>query len=72
METHKTYISYVIQSEGQQAYDFEIVNLPSTQFAHYADNTSQEVVLWSEEKQKTLPTNSKLVILNYFNISNIN
>lgn len=72
METHKTYISYVIQSEKQQVYDFEIVNLPCPTFALYTDNTSQEVVLWSKEKQKTLPSNSKLIILNFFNISNVN
>ena len=71
METHKTYISYVIQSEKQQVYDFEIVNLLCPKFALYTDNTSQKVVLWSKEKQKTFPATSKLIILNYFNISNL-
>jgi hypothetical protein len=47
METHKTYISYVIQSQNQQVYDYEIVSLPCPGVALYSDNTSQKVVVWS-------------------------
>ena len=72
METHKTYISYVIQSAGQHVHHSEIVNLPAPRVALYTDNTSQEVLKWSKEKQKTIPQTDELIVLNYFNISNIN
>lgn len=72
METHKTYISYVIQTNGQHEHYSEVVNLPTPRVAVYTDNTSQEVLKWSLEKQKTLPESDKLVVLNYFNISNVN
>ena len=71
METNNTYISFVIQSEVKHIHDFTIVKLPTTRIAIYSDNTSQEVIKWSIEKQKTLAQQDKLVILNYFNISNI-
>ena len=71
MKTNRIYISFVIQSEQHHVYDFTIVKLPAPRIAIYSDNTSQEVVKWSIDKQKTLPQQDKLVILNYFNISNI-
>ncbi|MEP7317462.1 MAG: hypothetical protein ABI921_01935 [Panacibacter sp.] len=72
METNRTYISYVIQSPQQHVHDFAIINLPRPDLAVYGDNSSEEVVKWSIGKQKELPQQDKLVILNYFNISNIN
>src|SRR5665811_2625389 len=44
METNRTYISFVIQSEQHHVYDFTIVKLPAPRIAIYSDNTSQEVV----------------------------
>jgi len=70
MNNQETYISYVIQSDNNHVHDFVITHLPRTQVAIYSDNTSQEVLKWSTEKQKSLMPNQKLVILNYFKISN--
>lgn len=72
METHKTYISYVIQSGEQHIHHSQIVNLPMPRAAVYTDNTSQKVLKWSIEKQRTLEPSDKLIVLNYFNISNVN
>ena len=72
METHKTYVSYVIPANGQHEHYSEVVNLPTPRVEVYTDNTSQEVLKWSLEKQKTVPQTDKLVVLNYFNISNVN
>lgn len=71
MGTYKTYISYVIQSNHQHVHEATIADLNLPKFNFYSDNTSQEVLAWAEAKQKTLQQNEKLVILNYFNISNI-
>ncbi len=71
MKTFKTYISYVIQTESNHKHEFAIVDLELPKYNFYLDNTSQQVVKWTNEKQKTLSANETLVILNYFNISNI-
>ncbi|ODT52294.1 MAG: hypothetical protein ABS68_09295 [Niastella sp. SCN 39-18] len=71
MQTFKTYISFVIQSGDQHVHAFEIADLKLPTFNFYADNTSQEVLEWAEQKQKTLNQDEKLIILNYFNISNV-
>jgi hypothetical protein len=35
------------------------------------DNSSQQVLQWADEKQKSLGQNEKVVILNFFNITNV-
>ena len=52
-------------------HDFAIADLALPMYYFYLDNTSQQVVKWAEEKQKELRPNEKLIILNYFNVSNI-
>lgn len=71
MNTYKTYISYVIQSAEKHIHAAEIAELHLPKFSFYSDNTSQEVLEWAEQKQKTLSNNEKIIIVNYFNISNI-
>jgi len=71
MYTFKTYISYVIQNGNQHIHASEVADLNLPKFNFYSDNTSQEVLAWAEKKQQTLEGNEKLIILNYFNISNI-
>lgn len=68
---NKLYISFVIQSDQNHIHDFEIVELAKPKFGIYADNSSQGVIKWMETKQTQLPQNEKIVVLNYFNISNI-
>lgn len=71
MRHYKTYISFVIQSGEQHIHDFEIADLELPKFNFYSDNTSQEVLKWANKKQEDLNPGEKLIILNYFNISNI-
>jgi len=71
MNTFKTYISYVIQNGEHHIHAAEIADLHLPKFNFYSDNTSQEVLQWAEDKQRTLGLNEKLIILNYFNISNV-
>jgi GH35 family endo-1,4-beta-xylanase len=71
MGHYKTYISFVIQKEEQHIHDSIIAELSLPKFNFYSDNTSQEVLKWAYKKQQELKPNEKLVILNYFNISNI-
>jgi hypothetical protein len=71
MSTFKTYISYVVQKDSQYIHDFAIVDLPLPKYSFYLDNSSQQVVKWAEEKQRTVLANEKIIILNFFNISNV-
>lgn len=71
MSHYKTYISFVVQKGEQHIHDSAIAELPLPKFNFYSDNTSQEVLNWAEQKQQELNNGEKLVILNYFNISNI-
>ncbi len=71
MRKYKTYISFVVQNGDKHIHDFEIADLALPKYYFYLDNTSQQVVKWAEEKQKELRPPEKLVILNYFNVSNI-
>jgi hypothetical protein len=71
MSTFKTYISYVIQKESQHVHGFEIVDFPLPKYSFYLDNSSQQVVKWAEEKQKTLSANENIIVLNFFNVSNV-
>ena len=71
MKTFKTYISYVIQNGDVHTHNSEIVDLALPKYNFYMDNTSQQVVSWAQEKQRTLAPNEKLIILNFFNVSNI-
>jgi hypothetical protein len=71
MSTFKTYISYVVQKEDQHVHGSEIVDFPLPKFSFYLDNSSQQVVKWAEEKQKTLTTSEKIIIINFFNVSNV-
>jgi hypothetical protein len=71
MSTFKTYISYVVQKGNQHVHGFEIIDFPLPKYSFYLDNSSQQVVKWAEEKQKTLSANEKIIILNFFNVSNV-
>jgi hypothetical protein len=71
MKTFKTYISYVIQDGAVHTHNAEIVDLALPKYNFYMDNTSQQVVSWAQEKQSTLAANKKLIIINFFNVSNI-
>jgi len=71
MSKYKTYISFVIQNGEHHKHDFEIADLDLPKYSFYSDNTSQEVLRWANEKQQQLKQNEKLILLNFFNISNI-
>lgn len=71
MGKYKTYISFVIQTGDKHIHDFAIADLALPKYYFYLDNTSQQVVKWAEEKQKELRSNEKLIIINFFNVSNI-
>jgi len=71
MRKYKTYISFVIQNGEKHMHDFAIADLALPKYYFYLDNTSQQVIKWAEEKQKELGPGGKLIILNYFNVSNI-
>lgn len=71
MSTYKTYISYVIQKENQHTHEFEIVDFSLPKYNFYLDNSSQQVVSWAEAKQKQLGPDEKVVIMNFFNVSNV-
>lgn len=71
MSTFQTYISFVIQDGDKHVHDFVIADLALPKYNFYLDNTSQEIIKWAEDKQKTLSIGEKIIILNYFNISNI-
>lgn len=71
MSTYKTYISFVVQNGDKHIHDFAIAELSLPKYAFYADNTSQQVVEWADQKQKQLKPTEKLIILNFFNVSNI-
>lgn len=71
MGHYKTYISFVIQKGEQHTHDAVIAELSLPKFNFYSDNTSQEILKWAEKKQQELTSDEKLIILNYFNISNI-
>ena len=68
---NKTYISFVVQSPQNHIHFSEIVDLPKPAVAIYNDNTSQEVVKWSLKKQEQLKPDEKLVITNFFTITNL-
>ena len=69
--TYTTYISYVIQKGEHHKHDFAIVDFALPKFNFYLDNESQQVAKWCEETQKQLPPDEKVIILNFFHISNI-
>lgn len=68
---NKTYISFVVQSPQSHLHFSEMVDLPEPAIAKYSDNTSQEVIKWSLKKQAQLKPDEKLVVTNYFTVSNI-
>lgn len=68
---YKTYISYVIQNGKNHRHDFAMVDLASPKFNFYLDNESQQIVKWAEEKQQELSGDEKLIVLNFFHVSNI-
>lgn len=69
--TFKTYISYVIQKEEHHTHHGEIAELHLPKFNFYMDNTSQEVLEWADKKQNELRNGEKIVIINYFNVSDV-
>ncbi|MGH2649257.1 MAG: hypothetical protein ACRDE8_16875 [Ginsengibacter sp.] len=71
MSTYKTYISYVVQKGAQHVHDFAVVDFSLPKFNFYLDNSSQKVVEWAKEKQCELGSDEKLIILYFFNVSNI-
>lgn len=71
MSTYKTYISYVVQSDNIHKHQFEIVDFSLPKYSFYLDNSSKQVVHWVEEKQKEFNSGEKIIILNFFNVSNV-
>jgi hypothetical protein len=71
MGHYKTYISYVVQKGDQHIHESAIAEFPLPKYSFYLDNSSQQVLIWAEEKQKTYDQNGKIVILNFFNVTNI-
>jgi hypothetical protein len=71
MNKKNTYISYVIQEEDKHIHSSEILSFPPPSFAVYSDNTAHQVLKWAEKKQESLHPSQQVVILNYFNIENI-
>ena len=71
MNTYKTYISYVIQKEGEHVHGFEMVDFPLPKFSFYLDNSAQQVVKWASEKQRQFDDGEIVIVLNFFNVSNI-
>jgi hypothetical protein len=68
---YKTYISYVVQKGDQHIHESTIAELPLPKYSFYLDNSSQQVLNWAEEKQKTYSQNEKIIILNFFNVTNV-
>jgi hypothetical protein len=71
MAGYTTYISFVVQKGEQHVHDFAIVDFKLPKYNFYLDNSSQQVVEWPNQKQSELGNNEKLVVLNFFNVSNI-
>lgn len=71
MSTYKVYISYVIQRADQHTHESALVDFALPKYSFYLDNSSQQVMKWAETKQSELNNNEKVVILNFFNVSNI-
>lgn len=67
----KYYISFVIQSSDYHRHDFEIVEFEESKIALYSDPSSQQVIEWLDRRQKELKPSDKLVVLNFFAISNL-
>ena len=71
MGHYKTYISYVVQKGDQHVHDWTIEEFPLPKFSFYLDNSSQQVLNWAEKKQMAYNQNEKIIILNFFNVSNV-
>lgn len=71
MGHYKTYISFVIQKGEQHIHDFAIVDFALPKYNFYFDNESQQVVDWANKKQGELKNDEKLVVTNFFHVSNI-
>ncbi len=71
MRTYKVYISYVIQSANQHTHEAALVDLPLPKYSFYLDNSAQQVVKWAADKEATLAEHEKIVILNFFNVTNV-
>ncbi len=71
MGHYRTYISFVVQKGQQHIHDFAIVDFNLPKYNFYLDNSSQQVVEWTNEKQKEMSNDEKLIIINFFNVSNI-
>jgi len=71
MGHYKTYISYVVQKGDQHVHESTVAEFPLPKYSFYLDNSSQQVLKWADEKQKALNENEKVIILNFFNVTNI-
>lgn len=71
MGHYKTYISYVVQNGQQHIHESTIAEFPLPRYSFYLDNSSQQVLKWADEKQKTLNQNEKIIVLNFFNVTNV-
>jgi hypothetical protein len=71
MGHYKTYISYVVQKGDQHIHESIIADFSLPKYSFYMDNSSQQVLQWADDKQKRLGQNEKVIILNFFNITNI-
>lgn len=67
---NQVYISYVVQGDEVHTHHSEIVEIPSPQISIYSDNVSKNVIEWVNAKQREMPDHEKIVIMNFFSISN--
>jgi hypothetical protein len=71
MGHYKTYISYVVQKGDQHIHASAIAEFPLPKYSFYLDNSSQQVLKWAEEKRQAFHESEKVIILNFFNVSNL-
>jgi hypothetical protein len=71
MGHYKTYISYVVQKGDQHIHESTIAELSLPKYSFYMDNSSQQVLKWAEEKEKSCDQGEKIIILNFFNVTNV-
>jgi hypothetical protein len=71
MGHYKTYISYVIQKGKQHTHEWTVEEFPLPKYSFYLDNSSQQVIKRAEKKQKSYNQNEKIIILYFFNVTNV-
>ncbi|MEQ9424065.1 MAG: hypothetical protein RJQ09_06595 [Cyclobacteriaceae bacterium] len=64
----KTFISYVVQYNGDHSHNSEVIDIKSPPYSYSADPVVSEVLKWAEKKQTSLGKDEKLIVLNMFKI----